>query len=218
MNSAEAAAEADVKEGEEINARGVIDAAKEYLTRLFAGNSGGHDAAHTLRVYRNAMCIADGMPGCDRLTVALAALLHDADDGKLFRTENFANARTFLEKEGIGAEQTEKICSVIGEVSFSKNRGKEPSSPESMIVRDADRLDAMGAVGVARTFAYGGEHGRSLDESAAHFREKLLLLKDEMCTEAGRAAAGERHRFLAVFLREYLKETEEGQGPEENEI
>ena len=80
---------------------------------------------------------------------------------------------------------------------------------EGKIVQDADRLDAIGAIGIARTFAYGGEHGRSLDDSIAHFHEKLLLLKDEMNTETGRRLAEERHAFLLAFLAEYQKEMEE---------
>ncbi len=74
-------------------------------------------------------------------------------------------------------------------------------------MQDADRLDALGAIGAARTFAYGGEHGRSLDESVAHFHEKLLLLKDEMNTDTARRMAEERHAFLERFLEEYEKET-----------
>ena len=129
----------------------VIEAAKVYIEELFASNAGGHDAAHTLRVYRNAMLLADYLPDCDRGIAALAVLLHDADDRKLFDTKDNANARTF---------------------------------------------------------AYGGEHGRSLEESVAHFHEKLLLLKDEMTTEAAKRLAERRHAFMEEFLREYAEETQ----------
>lgn len=185
-----------------------VDAAKEYIEALFARNSGGHGADHTLRVYRNAMAIAEG-EACDPAIVALAALLHDADDHKLFQTENNANARAFLKEQGVPEETAERICEAVNSVSFSRNRGRGPETIEGKIVQDADRLDAIGAIGIARTFAYGGEHGRSLDESITHFHEKLLLLKDEMNTETGRRLAEERHAFLLVFLSEYQKELKE---------
>ena len=185
----------------------LIARAEAYIAALFASNAGGHDAAHTLRVRRNAMRIATTEPGCDKLTVELAALLHDADDHKLFYTENNANARAFLEREGVAPETVERICAAINAVSFSRNRGRRPETPEGRIVQDADRLDAMGAVGVARCFAYGGEHGRPMEESIAHFHEKLLLLRDGLNTESARRLAEKRHGFLLDFLREYDEET-----------
>lgn len=182
-----------------------IEAAVRYMENLFQDNSGGHDAAHTMRVYRNAQVIAETEPGCDREIVSLAALLHDADDPKLFRTENNANARAFLEKYQVGKQ--EEIIAAINAVSFSRNRGKKPGTTEGKIVQDADRLDAIGAVGIARTFAYGGEHGRSMESSIQHFHEKLLLLKDEMNTETARRLAEDRHNWMLSFLEEYAKET-----------
>jgi len=185
------------------------DAAIAYIQDLFRGNSGGHDAAHSLRVYRTALRIAEGEPGCDMEIIALAALLHDADDHKLFHTENNANARSFLTARKVAPEKIERVCAAINAVSFSQNRGKRPETLEGKIVQDADRLDALGAIGVARTFAYGGEHGRSLDESVAHFHEKLLLLKDELNTETARKFAEPRHTFLERFLEEYERESGE---------
>ena len=88
-----------------------------YAQALFKGNFGGHDAAHTLRVYQNAMRIAETEPECDREIVALVALLHDADDRKLFQTENNANARSFLEENGVPADRIEKICAAVNAVS-----------------------------------------------------------------------------------------------------
>ena len=186
-----------------------IPAAIAYIQDLFRGNSGGHDAAHSLRVYRNALRIAEGEPGCDTEIVALAALLHDADDHKLFHTENNANARSFLTARKVAPKKIERICEAINAVSFSQNRGKRPRTLEGQIVQDVDRLDAIGTIGVARTFAYGGEHGRSLGESVAHFHEKLLLLKDEMNTETARKLAEPRHAFLEQFLEEYERESGE---------
>ena len=140
--------------------------------------------------------------------------LPDADDHKLFRTENNANARSFLESQGVSAEKTEQICRAINSVSFSQNRGKRPDTAEGKIVQDADRLDAIGAVGIARTFAFGGEHGRSLESSIQHFHEKLLLLKDEMNTETARKIAEERHTFMVAFLKEFASETKQSGGNE----
>lgn len=187
----------------------MTDRAIRYARALFAGNAGGHGADHALRVYRLALRIARQEGNCDMEVVALAALLHDADDPKLFQTRDNENARRFLRENGVGEEKTEKICRIINGVSFSRNRGRRPDTPEGRAVQDADRLDAMGAVGVARTFAYGGEHGRSLTDSVRHFYDKLLLLQEELNTPAAREMARERHEFLLSFLREWDRETGE---------
>ena len=155
----------------------IIDAAIEYIRRLFAENADGHGLEHALRVYRTALHLAKSAPAADPLVVALGALLHDADDHKLFHTEHNANARRFLTEQGVDAET-------------------------------ADRLDAIGAVGIARTFAYGGKHGRTPEDSIAHFHEKLLLLKDLMNTEQAKALAEERHAFMEAFLRQWDRETD----------
>ena len=186
-----------------------INEAISYIKTLFSERADGHDVDHTLRVHRNAMRIAENELGCVNLIVELAALLHDVDDHKLFHTENNQNARYFLEKQGISPDMIDDICRVIQSVSFSKNRGKNPETIEGRIVQDADRLDAMGAIGIARTFAYGGEKGRMLDDSIKHFHEKLLLLKDEMNTETGKQMAESRHAFLERFLLEYEREKAE---------
>ena len=186
---------------------GIIEKAAAYVRELFAGNAGGHDAAHTFRVYRTALGIAENEPGADREIVALAALLHDADDHKLFQTEENANARRFLEENGVPAERIARILEVINSVSFSRNQGRIPETLEGKIVQDADRLDAMGAVGIARTFAYGGEHGRALDQSVQHFYDKLLRLRETMNTGTAKRLAEKRHRFLESFLNEYVEET-----------
>ncbi|MBR6136428.1 MAG: HD domain-containing protein [Clostridia bacterium] len=182
--------------------------AKKYIACLFSDDAGGHDEDHTLRVYENAMKIA-ATYDCDTTTVALAALLHDADDYKLFDTEDLMNARTFMRENGVSSEKEEEVCRVIEQVSFSENRDTRPSSIEAMIVRDADRLDAMGAIGIARTFAYGGQRGKKLSRSVEHFHQKLLLLKDMMTTEKGREMAEKRHAFLVSFLKELEEETEQ---------
>ena len=186
----------------------ITDAAIEYIRELYADNADGHGFDHSMRVYRNALMIADSEPSADRFVVSLAALLHDADDHKLFQTENNANARRFLESQNMDPETVRRVCEAVNSVSFSKNKGRRPETIEGRIVQDADRLDAIGAVGIARTFAYGGKHGRSLDSSVEHFHEKLLLLKDMMNTGRARDLAGQRHEFLQLFLREWEQETE----------
>ncbi|MBR2822381.1 MAG: HD domain-containing protein [Clostridia bacterium] len=195
-----------------MNTTQVIEDAKKYIHELFAGNTDGHGADHTMRVYRNAMIIAESEAGANPEIVALAALLHDADDHKLFHTENNANARAFLAAQGTDPETADRICEAINAVSFSKNGGKQPETPEGRIVQDADRLDAIGAIGIARTFAFGGKHGRDFPSSIDHFHEKLLRLKDLMNTEKARELAKARHAFMEAFLREWEREIHERSG------
>ena len=153
------------------------------------------------------MMIADAQCACSREIVALAALLHDADDHKLFSTSDNANARAFLRENQVPSEMADRICEVINAVSFSQNKDRRPETIEAKVVQDADRLDAIGAIGIARTFAYGGEHGRPLEDSVQHFYDKLLLLKDLMNTETGKKLAQKRHQFLEDFLNELREET-----------
>ena len=167
----------------------LVEQAIAYIQKLFRTNAGGHDVDHTMRVYRNALLIAEKEQDCDWLITALAALLHDADDHKLFGTKENANARTFLLENQVPQQMADRICEAINTVSFSQNKGRIPDTPEGKVVQDADRLDAMGAVGIARTFAYGGEHGRPMKESVQHFYDKLLKLKSLMNTETGRMKA-----------------------------
>ena len=185
----------------------ILSNAISFIRELFRSDAGGHDAEHSLRVYRSAMRLADTEPACDREIVALAALLHDADDRKLFSTENNANARAFLRRNGVPGDRIERICEVINGVSFSGNGDRPPSTLEGRIVQDADRLDALGAVGIARTFAYGGAHGRPMSESVRHFYDKLLRLKDRMNTPAAKAEAEIRHARLEAFLQAWYEET-----------
>ena len=191
-----------------MNNEELIRDAIDYVSELLGKNSGGHDAAHSLRVYKNALKIAENEPGCDLIIVSLASILHDVDDHKIFENENNENARAFLTSKGKSSGQIEEICAVINSVSFSQNRGKKPTTIEGMIVQDADRLDAMGAIGIARTFAYGGEHGRSIEESIQHFYDKLLLLKDELNTDTAKGIASKRHAFLESYINEIKEEIE----------
>ena len=189
------------------NQEGIICKAIEYVKTLFSGNSDGHDANHTLRVYKNVQLLSESYPEADSFISSLSALLHDVDDHKLFKTQNNDNARNFLQENGLSEELIENICEIINSVSFSKNKGKTPRTIEGQIVQDADRLDAIGAIGIARTFAYGGRAGRSLEDSIQHFYDKLLLLKDEMNTEAALKIAMVRHEYMENFLKEYFEES-----------
>ncbi len=180
--------------------------AKNYIQMLFRNHADGHDVGHTMRVYRNAVRIAEHYPECDLELVSLAALLHDVDDAKLFHTENNANARYFLRGQNVEEGRIDEICAIINTVSFSKNKGRRPDTLEGKIVQDADRLDAMGAIGIARTFAYGGKSGRSMESSIEHFHDKLLLLKNGLNTEEAKRIGEARHAFLEQFLKEYENE------------
>ena len=207
----------------------MIEEAVKYVETLFAGDAGGHDAAHTLRVYRTAMFLAR-QEGADLPVTALAALLHDVDDVKLSPGTAAAkeNAVSFLRAHGADALTQARILQIINEVSFRGTESVAPSSLEGKCVQDADRLDAIGAVGIARAFAYGGSRGRKLydpaepplpgmDEAAYrahksttvnHFYEKLFLLKDMMNTEAARVLALKRDSFMRAFLEEFYAEWE----------
>ena len=186
----------------------LIAAAKLYLHEIFKENSDGHDAQHSLRVYRIALKIAESYPECNRTVVALSSLLHDVDDHKLFNTKDNMNARRFMKNQHIANDDIEQICEIINGVSFSKNRETAPERIEGKIVQDADRLDAIGAIGIARTFAYGGKTGRSMESSLQHFQDKLLLLKDQMNTEEAKRMAEIRHAYMEGFLLEFQKESE----------
>ncbi len=184
----------------------IIEEAKAYIQGLFRNNSDGHGADHSLRVFQNAWMIAKSYPECDLHIVLLSALLHDVDDHKLFKTENNQNARAFLKSQNMKDDTIDRICNVINGVSFSKNRDKHPETLEGKIVQDADRLDAIGAIGIARTFAFGGKNGRSIEASVQHFHDKLLLLKDAMNTEEARNMAEARHACMVQFLSQLDQE------------
>ena len=205
----------------------MIEAAKRYIEAVFAHDFSGHDAFHTLRVLKLAERIAE-KEGADMETVQLAALLHDVDDRKLSPEThlNQGNARAFLQSQGMEAEKIEKICQIIAQISFKGTNTVAPDTLEGQCVQDADRLDAIGAIGIARTFAFGGSRGRKMYDPAEppvenmdaaayaknkghtinHFYEKLLLLKDMMNTAAAREIAAARHAYMEEFLREFYAE------------
>ncbi len=204
----------------------IVNNAIAYIKEMFSNDYSGHDFHHSIRVYNNALHIAE-KEGGNLLHIKLAALLHDVDDRKLFDTsENLDNARGFLQNNGLDEETTNKICEIIKSVSYSGNGSITPDTIEGKIVQDADRLDALGAIGIARTFAYGGHKGRPIydpDEkpienmtaeeyknhtsnSLNHFYEKLLKLKDLINTETARSMAEKRHAYIENYLEEFLCE------------
>lgn len=189
-----------------MNTDTLLDSAIDYITDIFSQNTDGHDANHSLRVYHYAAKLAAYYPDADKTVIYLSALLHDVDDHKLFNTTNNANARFFLNSKNIESGIIEKTCSIINSVSFSNNKGHKPSSIEGCIVQDSDRLDAIGAIGIARTFAYGGKNNRSIAESKDHFYEKLLLLKDQMNTPEAKNMAQKRHDFMEEYVHALEKD------------
>lgn len=207
----------------------IIENALEYVEGVFRTDYSGHDYFHTFRVYKTAVALAL-KEGADLRTVALAALLHDVDDVKLSPETHKTKekARRFLEDNRVGREEIEKICRIIGEVAYKGTDSVVPGSLEGKCVQDADRLDALGAIGVARAFAFGGNHNRvmhdpaekpalDMDETAYrnhvsttvnHFYEKLFKLKDMMNTEEAKAMAREREEYMKEFIRRFLEEWE----------
>lgn len=205
----------------------IIHDALEFVKDTFQDDYSGHDNFHTLRVYQMAARIAR-QENADLTIVQLAALLHDVDDLKL-SPETYANkdrAVGFLRKHGISEAMIKTICGIIGEVSFKGTDSTAPETIEGKCVQDADRLDAMGAIGIARAFAYGGSHNRTMYDPEVkptlnmtagqyqghasttinHFYEKLFQLKDLMNTDAAKKIAEQRENYMKGYLSEFLDE------------
>lgn len=202
-----------------------IDFVKEKLT----GAEGGHDWFHTQRVYNNARLIAKD-EDVDDLVVALGALLHDIADSKFHGGDETVGPRIaneFLSTLAIEKEVIDHVVLIIENISFKGgNIEQKFTSPELDVIQDADRLDAIGAIGIARCFNYGGFKNRALyDPDIApnlnmtkeeyknseaptinHFYEKLLLLKDRMNTKTGKEIALQRHTFMEEYLDQFYKE------------
>ena len=207
----------------------IIARATAYVKEKFENEYSGHDWFHTLRVFRTATRIAEA-ECADVETVQLAALLHDVDDRKL-SPETYAeqkNARSFLAENGVEESVICEICRIISEVSFVGSDSVVPSTLEGKCVQDADRLDAIGAIGIARAFAYGGNHNRlmyhpdiapnpnmskeeyikSNSTTVNHFYEKLFKLTDMMNTDTAKLIAKERDEYMKAFIAEFLNEWE----------
>ena len=178
--------------------------AKAFASEVLRGVDCAHDIFHAQRVYLNAIKILQSGIKADREVVLTCALIHDIADHKLFDNDNHLDE--FFRYYPTDKEN--KIRAIISEVSFSG--GKKCTSIESEIVQDADRLDAIGAVGVARAFAYGGKHDRSLygngESTLDHFYDKLLKIKDLLNTETAVQIATKRHEFLEQFIKQLYDE------------
>ena len=205
----------------------ILEDARIYIRNLFASEASGHDYYHMMRVANTASMLAREEKA-DTFIVELSSLLHDVDDVKIFpeTAEGKLNARSFMKKWEMDDATIERIIHIIDQVSFKGTESEVPDSIEGMCVQDADRLDAIGAIGIARAFSYGGNHNRPLydpevppmldmDEKTYrgrkshtlnHFYEKLFLLKDMMNTESGRRLAEKRHGFMESFVSEFLEE------------
>lgn len=207
----------------------VIKNAVDYVKRVFENDFSGHDYFHTLRVYKTATRLAES-EGANVHVVQLGALLHDVDDVKLSpqTCSNKDNARAFLVQNGVSSEDIERIVSIIDQVSFKGTDSVKPTSLEGECVQDADRLDAIGAIGIARAFAYGGNHNRVMydpDEKPKlnlsgeeyrthvsttinHFYEKLFTLKGLLNTSSAKEIADHRENYMRAFIDEFMDEWE----------
>lgn len=195
-----------------MNKEGILKRTKEFIVKEFSGEETGHDYYHIERVVKVAKKLAEE-ENADVFMVELAAWLHDLGDYKLNDGVNRSAELIsgFLLLENVEAEIIHKVIEIVSQVSFSK--GNKPTSLEAMIVQDADRLDALGAIGIARCFAYGGKKGNEIynpehpeETSIQHFYDKLLKLKDMMNTSAAKKIAEERHQFLENFLQQFYAE------------
>lgn len=202
----------------------------DFVKETLEGAEGGHDWFHIERVYKNALLISENEK-VDPFTVQLGALLHDIADAKFYNGDESIGpkkAREFLKKQYVDEDIIIHIENIILFISYksSLDTSKKFTSPELDVIQDADRLDAIGAIGIARCFNYGGFKNRSLydptiepnlemtkeqyKKSTAptinHFYEKLLLLKDKMNTKTGQLLAKERHRYMEGFLQQFYEE------------
>jgi uncharacterized protein len=207
----------------------ILARTEAFVRERMHGDGSGHDWWHVHRVRRTALRLARE-EGADAYVVELAALLHDVWDHKLHDGDDTVAPREIRRwLQGIGTEEPviAHVCDIVADLSFKGAGVATPMrTPEGAVVQDADRLDAIGAVGIARAFAFGGSRGRPLHdpESAPelhatfdayragaggtthHFHEKLFLLRDRMNTASARRLAGERHRFMEEFLQRFLAE------------
>lgn len=201
-----------------------------FVKKTLQNAEGGHDWFHIHRVYKNAQLIAKD-ENVDNFVVSLGALLHDIADPKFHNGDETVGprvARAFLESEGVEEDDIQHVENIIKYISFknSLDSGEKFTSPELEVVQDADRLDAIGAIGIARCFNYGGfknralynpeippnlnmskeEYKKSTAPTINHFYEKLLLLKDKMNTKTGIKIAQERHDYMESFLTQFYAE------------
>ncbi len=204
----------------------VLKECEKAARQIYDTFDASHDWQHIKRVRNNAAAILEHEKA-DAFLIDIAVLLHDVSDPKYIQDGEDPET-AILNSLELTETQKQQVKAIIQSVSFKGGNGIAPATIEAEIVQDADRLDAIGAVGIARTFAYGGAKGRKLydwqekprDEmteeeyrsaptsSATHFYEKLLLLKDTMNTATGKQIAEERHQFMLSFLEQLIKETD----------
>ena len=214
------------------NQQTILDNTISFVKQELANAEGGHDWWHIYRVWKTASQIAANEENTDDFIVQIAALLHDIADSKFYGGDEDIGPRkavVFLQNNGVNNNSIDHIEAIIRNMSFKTTFGKTTfSSHELDIVRDADRLDAIGAIGIARTFNYGGYQGAEIynpnikpklnmtkDEyknskapTINHFYEKLLLLKDMMKTKTGKNVAKKRHDFMKLYLEQFYNEWE----------
>lgn len=207
----------------------ILERTIAFAKASLARAEGGHDWFHTERVYKNALLISKE-EAVDTFVVALGALLHDIADSKFHNGDESVGpkkASEFLFSLDVNSAVIEHTVQIIKNISFrGGNKAASFTSPELEVVQDADRLDALGAIGIARTFNYGGFKNRKIYDPAVtpelgmtpeqykkstaptinHFYEKLLLLKDRMNTQTGRKIAQKRHEYMVMFLEQFYKE------------
>ena len=213
-----------------MNTSQIIQNTIDFVKETLKNAEGGHDYFHIERVYKNSLVIAEKEKGADLLTVSLGALLHDIADSKFHNGDETIGpkvASEFLVSQNVDSKTIEHVKNIIENISFKGgNFNQKFKSLELDIVQDADRLDAIGAIGIARCFNYGGfknralynpkvkpnlnmtkeEYKKSTAPTINHFYEKLLLLKDKMNTETGKNIATERHQFMELFLNQFFNE------------
>lgn len=194
----------------------ILIKAQEYIKETLLNDGTGHDYYHIERVVINARKILQ-TEQADSFIVELAAWLHDLGDHKLHNGIDKSEELTSAFLKSLAVEQSiiDRIIEIVSQISFSK--GNKPSSIEAEIVQDADRLDAIGAIGIARCFAYGGSKNHILyspdekekeNSSVQHFYDKLFKLKDMMNTESAKLIAAKRHSFMKEYIAEFYREVQ----------
>lgn len=200
-----------------MNKERIINNTINFVKARLEKEGSGHDWWHVKRVYENSIEIAKKEKEVDFYILTLAALLHDIADHKFGYTDiDRENIITdFLKNEGVIDKDIKKIVYIVNNISFKSGKNTHKiESIEGKIVQDADRLDAIGAIGIGRAFTYGGYKNRLMYDpdsedgldTISHFYDKLLLLKDKMNTESGKEMAESRHKFMEYFLEEFYKE------------
>ncbi|CAC97119.1 HD domain-containing protein [Listeria innocua] len=198
-----------------MNKEEIILSAKNWMHSHFENETTGHDWSHIKRVWKLSKEI-QSKEGGDLFTIELAALFHDYSDIKLTTDEQEATKTliNWMETKEIPSELIKKIIRIIQSVSFKKGKNTfKALTIEEKIVQDADRLDAIGAIGIARTFTYGGAHNREIanqnnpkNTTLQHFYDKLLLIKDQLNTETAKTIAKEKQKIMQDFIQALEKE------------